>query len=277
MEITRLSHEVLHCKIPTPNFKIVWISDLHKDSEYSEWSKVKKYLKENPDVYIVIGGDSLDVMQFVNDKRGTKSSTLDIYNHTDYANRVIRDVREEVVLPFKDRIISWNRGNHDNSIIRRHNLDLLGLICGVDVPVHEYSGYIILSAEHGVGKKFVATSAVHFSHSPFAGGTRSKGSLSIDLAKASYPSADVWITEHIHDGFIHPVRHEFLTRTGQIKQHAKWYVQNIAAKQETQKKRNGFHHETNKGNRASGFVELEYQTSLCDHELRCTRVNFIVF
>ena len=275
MEISRLSDEILMCGIPQNNFRVVWVSDLHKDSEYSEWKKVKKYLDENPDVYIVFGGDSLDVMQFVNDKRGSKSSTLPQYNQTDYANQVIKDVREDIIIPYKDRIISWNRGNHDNSIIKRHNIDLLNLICGTDVHIHEYSGYIILSAPRTHDLKNTRV-IINFCHSPFSGGTRSKGSLSIDIAKANYPSADIWITEHIHDGFIHPVRHEFISSKNTIVQKTKWYVQNIAAKQETQGKRNGFHHETNKGNRASGFVEMEftYDKNYCC--LQCSKVNFIV-
>ena len=208
MDIIRHSDELLEIKIPKNNYDIIWISDLHADSDVSIWNKVKKYLIDNPNSYIVIGGDSIDVMQFVRDKRASRSSTKDGLNEDDYANRVIEYVRNEIVLPFKDRIISWNRGNHDNSIIRHHNIDLLQLICGVDIPLHEYSGYILLS--NHVYKNRTYNNLIHFSHSPESGGKRSKGSLSIDIAKSQYPSADIWIREHIHDGFIHPVRHEFV-------------------------------------------------------------------
>ena len=74
----------------------MWISDLHFDSKYSMWDKVKKYLVEHPNTYIVIGGDSIDVMQFVNDKRGSKSDVLSQYNETDYANRVIETIKKEI-------------------------------------------------------------------------------------------------------------------------------------------------------------------------------------
>ena len=276
MELIRRSSEILEAKFNQEEFDIVWISDLHFDSKYSEWNKVKKYLVENPNTYIVIGGDSLDVMQFVNDKRGTKGDTKKEYNHTDYANRIINIVRQEVIEPFKHRIISWNRGNHDNSIIKYHNIDLLSLICGVDVPICEYEGYIVINNSYK--HKTSSSQVIQFCHSPSSGGIRSKGSLSIDIAKAEYPSADIWIREHIHDGFISPIRHEFLHMTPRVvKQYNKWYIQNIAAKQESQGPRNGFHYETNKGNRASGFVKMNFKMNVLERTLECKNVNHIVF
>lgn len=277
MEIKRLSNEVLECILPEDKFTILWVSDLHKDSEFSEWLKVKKYLDENPSSYLIIGGDSLDVMQFVNDKRGSKSSTTPEYQSSDYANKVISLTRKDIIEPYKNRIISWNRGNHDNSIIRHHNIDLLGLICQTDVHIHEFSGYIILSIPNPAKGRH-SSYVIHFSHAPFSGGIRSKGSLSIDIAKANYPSADMWITEHIHDGFIHPVRHEFYNRHSKTVIHQnKWYIQNIAAKQEQQGLRNGFHFETMKGNRTSGCLELHFKKDKSNCNLICPRVNYIIF
>lgn len=281
MILKRTCDEILEVIIPHCNFTIVWISDLHKDSEFSIWAKVKKYLQENPDYYIVIGGDSLDVMQFVKDKRASKTSLKQEHKEDDYANRIIQECRNDLVLPFKDRIISWNRGNHDNSIIRHHNIDLLSLICGVDVHLHEYSGYILLKSVYvspKSGAKRISSQLIHFSHSPFSGGVRSKGSLSIDIAKANYPDADIWITEHLHDGFIHPITHEHISReTSSVYQKTKWYVQNIAAKQESQGKRNGFHYETNKGNRAAGILEMHFVTDKHTRRLCCEKINHIIF
>ena len=152
------------------------------------------------------------------------------------------------------------------------------MICGVDIPIHEFTGYIFLNSQQegkcGRGK------AIHFSHSPYSGGTRSKGSLSIDIAKAEHPDADIWITEHIHNGFIHPVRHEkFNPSTKTITHENKWYIQNIAAKQETDGPRNGFHFETMKGNRVSGIVKMSFKltTNNPGIKLICDEVNHIVF
>ena len=275
MKLIKHSSGLLEANIKKDEFEIVWISDLHFDSKYSMWDKVKKYLVEHPNTYIVIGGDSIDVMQFVNDKRGSKSDVLSQYNETDYANRVINTVKKEIVEPFKDRIISWNRGNHDNSILKHHNIDLLSLICGVDVHISDYTGYILING----GKVSQRTQLIHFSHSPYSGGTRSKGSLSIDIAKAEAPSADIWITEHIHNGFIHPVLHEEVcTNNRTINMVNKWYVQNIAAKQESQGPRNGFHYETNKGNRVSGIVKMRFKmTKSSTYKLNCSEINHIVF
>ena len=276
MKLIKHPSGILEAKINQDEFEIVWISDLHFDSKYSVWDKVKKYLIDNPKTYIVIGGDSIDVMQFVNDKRGSKSDVLPKYNETDYANRVINTVKKEIVEPFKDRIISWNRGNHDNSIIKHHNIDLLSLICGVDVPISDYTGYILITGGKEPNRR---TQLIHFSHSPYSGGTRSKGSLGIDISKAEAPSADIWITEHIHNGFIHPVLHEEVcTNNKTINMVNKWYVQNIAAKQESQGPRNGFHYETNKGNRVSGIVKMKFKmTKSSTYKLNCTEVNHIVF
>lgn len=276
MKIIRHNSEILEAQISDKNFRIIWLSDLHFDSKFSEWEKVKKYLNENPDVYIVIGGDSVDVMQFTMDRRASKNAIKEEHNGDDYANRVIITVRKEIVDKYKDRIICWNRGNHDNSIIKHHNIDLLSLICGVDVHVHEYSGYIVLGQTWN--KKRKSNLTIHFSHSPMGGGVVTKGALGIDRAKAQYPSADIWICEHIHDNLVHAVRHEFLNAEHMtINQKTKWYIQNMACKQESQGPRNGFHYETNKGNRASGILELSFIHDYKDHRLTCNKVNHIVF
>ena len=275
-KIIRHSPEILEFTTDKKQFTIYWISDLHYDSKHSTWNKVKQVLDEDPNSYIIIGGDSLDVMQFVNDKRGTKSSTKPEHSYTDYANKIIEDIRKEVVIPYKNRIISWNRGNHDNSIICHHNIDLLQLICGVDIPIHEYSGYILLNVVDQ--NKCGRTNLIHFSHSPYSGGARSKGSLSIDIAKAEHPDADIWITEHIHNGFIHPVRHEKFSPSSKTLTHEnKWYIQNIAAKQETEGPRNGFHFETMKGNRVSGIVRLNFKLNNHPYKLVCKEVNHVIF
>ena len=50
----------------------------------------------------------------------------------------------------------------------------------------------------------------------------------------------------------------------------KWYIQNIAAKQEHTGKRNGFHFEKNMNNRASGFVVMEFRL---DKDKARTKLN----
>jgi hypothetical protein len=275
-KIIRHTNEILEFRTEKDKFSIIWVSDLHYDSKHSVWNKVKKYLNENPEYYIVIGGDSLDLMQFVKDLRGSKSAIKDEYNGDDYANRIIHEVRSEIVEPYKDRIISWNRGNHDNSIIRHHNIDILNLICGLDVHIHEFTGYIKISC---VSKSKTTSKIMFFQHAPHSGGKRSFGALSVDIAKAEVPSADIWIAEHIHNGFIKPVRHEFvIVPNNAIKQKNKWYIQNISCKDEHAiGKRNGFHHEKIKRNAPVGVCKIDFEKNKNTTDLEIKRCNHIIF
>ena len=43
MKLIKHPSGILEAKINQDEFEIVWISDLHFDSKYSVWDKVKKY------------------------------------------------------------------------------------------------------------------------------------------------------------------------------------------------------------------------------------------
>jgi hypothetical protein len=70
-------------------FKVVYISDGHFDNPHAKLRWLQEKLdNEFKDAYIIIGGDSIDVMQGKKDKRSNKSALTDKTRRADYFNAV---------------------------------------------------------------------------------------------------------------------------------------------------------------------------------------------
>lgn len=261
----KMNRDVVQFRTNKKNFSIIWVADAHFDSTKSKLKKLQNYLDEHKDVFIIVGGDSLDVMQGRNDKRSAKGSNQ--FNSNDYFNQVINYVKKEFHDRYKDRIITWNRGNHDNSIIRINEIDLIQLICGTETPMGNISGYIKVMCAPAGNTKNVYSKLIYYQHIPDSGGQRSKGMLSVDTIKSKFPSADIYVTEHIHQTWIHNFDVEHVSKQGNVNFVNKWFIQAPSLKDEHDTERNGFYHEKVKGGaQTTGVIRFDF---VCSDTLSC--------
>lgn len=253
----KINDNVIEFRTKQRKSGIIWVSDAHFDSSKCEIGFLHSVLKKYPDDYIVIGGDSIDVMQGRNDKRAMKGGK---FNRPDYFNEVAEYVKNEIRDKYENRIIAWLRGNHDNSIIRMQEIDLIKHIAG-DTPTGDTSGYIVVGLERAKG--YYARTVIYYSHIPISGGSRSKGMLSVDIIRGKYPDASVYISEHIHNSWVHPEHKEkFLMQSLRPVQELQWFVQNTTLKDEFKGDRNHFYHEKIKaGPQVVGVIRLTFELS----------------
>jgi hypothetical protein len=239
--------------------RVVVISDGHFDNPHSQLKWLQNKLdNEFKDAYIIIGGDSIDVMQGKNDRRSDKSIITDKTRRADYFNAVYEYVKKEIHDRYNDRIITWNRGNHDNSIINHNEIDLISLICGDVTPVGAVSGYIHF--QYTEKNHRCASSLLYYQHIPDSGGKRSKGMLSVDTIRGKFPDADIFVTEHIHNAWIHPEGVERVDSRCNVTKKIQWFIQNTTIKDEFDTDRNGFFHEKIKsGPQIVGFSCIEFE------------------
>lgn len=258
----KIHENIIQLKTKRKKFSIIWISDAHFDSLKSERKFMHSILKEYPDDFIVIGGDSVDVMQGRNDRRASKGSNE--FSRSDYFNEVEEFVRKEVHDKYKDRIIAWNRGNHDNSIINHNEIDMIKHICKDETPIGDISGYISVACE--INGPATPKCLIYYSHQPISGGQRSKGMLSVDIVRGKYPDADIFITEHIHTSWVHPESKESIDPSHRfLNSKIQWFVQNTTLKNEFKGSRNGFHHEIVKsGRQIVGVTRLSFELNSRD-------------
>jgi len=258
------SCQVIDFKKEGNELKIIWVADMHNDSKKSRLNFLKKIVKKYPKAYLIFGGDSFDVMQNFADPRAAKSALKDSLKRDDYINAVIEESCD-FYKPFKDKILAFNLGNHEEVQIRRHGIDMIKMMVDRlnETTKHEIicgdlAGWIKIRHSRGNGK---ATKNIYFSHQPISGGTRSKGVLSVDLLIGRYPDADIWICEHIHTSWILPLKIERFVDNGSVKYQNKWYIQAPTLKEEFSGKKRGYVHAKTYPATPIGVVILDFEIS----------------
>lgn len=241
--------------------QILWFADLHYENPQTDKSKIKKIINDNPDAFIVIGGDAFDLMEAFGDPRQDKSRQRDMGYGTDFINEMT-DGFISFFEPYAHRILAINFGNHESSFVKRHGIDLALLVSarlnertGSHILCGDYAGYIELLFVNGRNS---LSQLVYFSHSSGSIGKRSKGALAIDILKGQVPSADIIITEHDHETFIHPSTVEiFDDKNKKLKDKRVWFCSVPTMKDEHKGVKRGFHHEKNMGKRTIGCIRLD--------------------
>jgi len=176
--------------------KIKPLFDVHYGNTDCDVNATKQYLAENDDknTYIVGGGDLMDSI-IVPDIRYRKSQDA-MKEHMSIIDRQIDGV-EEILTPYKERIIGLGSGNHEANIIRRAGTDPIARLCkSLECKNLGYSGLIRLLLSE---KKARGRSVTIRYHHGWGGGSRTQGA---DLTKYSkdlqYWQADIFLYGHVH-------------------------------------------------------------------------------
>jgi len=260
MKLTRCNENILQFSPSKNKFSIIWVADGHLESAKSKLKWMHKVFKDNPEAYIVYGGDNLDLMQGKYDKRGAKGDTPEHLNRSDYINAVVEEMRKELIEPYKDRLICFTKGNHNTSITRHHEVDIMKwLVEKDDIQLMHTAGFILVEIKARKGTNL--TFPIYFQHHPPSGGKRSKGMLSVDLLMAEHPDAKCIISEHIHETFITPQTVERLNvRSKSLSYNTVWCIQAPTLKAEHEGKKEGFFHERIKKSATTiGAIKMDFE------------------
>lgn len=238
--------------------KLAWFADIHFDSHYTNRKLLKQHLNKclETNTYIILGGDTLDLMQSKFDKRSNKTELMKEYKENDYVNKILEDVYK-FLLPYKENILLLCRGNHDNSFLDKYGIDCIKLLGEkLNVEVGSYQNYIRLNFEDERGGGWKSLLIWH-SHSSGSIGQRSKGVLSVDIL-AGQIDADIYITEHSHQTYIVPMSYERLDRFNKICYQDKNFLQ-VPTYEESWKNKNNWWSQTNKSIRPIGHYLITFQ------------------
>lgn len=137
------------------------ISDLHLDHPKCRRDLLKKDMDECVERggYILMNGDILCVMQGVNDKRHNKSSVRPEHMTDSHFDSVVEET-VEFLLPYAKNILFMGVGNHEASIIKRSETNLLQRVSdlifyktGYRIVVGQYHGWIWIKGIYEKYKK----------------------------------------------------------------------------------------------------------------------------
>lgn len=212
-------------------------SDWHFDNPKTNRKLLFRHLDEAVDrnAKIIINGDMLCLMQGKYDPRKSKSAILQEHNGDNYLDLVIEDTAKKMV-KYAPYILQINTGNHETAVSARNETDILqrlvdriNHLAGTNIAKGEYMGYINLQLKVSGCHPSIK---IAYDHGHF-GGIITKGALSVVRHASIFPSADIVISGHTHDGWImnHP---QFVLNTskGKVEVRNQWHVKTGTYKEE---------------------------------------------
>jgi predicted phosphodiesterase len=220
------------------------LSDVHFDSPHCDQKLLTKHLKQAQDrgagVWCI--GDWFDAMGGKNDKRASKSDTKKQDLEDNYFDQLV-DHSAEYLEPFQENLVMLAYGNHDTSVLRHNETDILYRLCRqLKIEQMGYSGFIRLMFSGLTGRR--SSRRYYWHHGAGGGGAVTKGAIG-NQRRAAYVDADIYHSGHVHESMAQEHVRLRLNDSGSVVLATEWHIITPGYKQEYSLKR-GFQME--KGN-----------------------------
>jgi hypothetical protein len=141
---------------PGDHYRCLLMSDLHWDNPKCDRDRLKRDLdyavREGLDIYL--NGDTFCAMQGRYDGRRMKSDIREEHNTSTYLDDLV-GTGIEWFLPYKDHIRLVGYGNHETSILKNCETDILGRWVeglnsyGAEIVLGGYGGWIV-TGKHSI-------------------------------------------------------------------------------------------------------------------------------
>lgn len=201
--------------VNSDKYKFIVLGDPHIDSEYCEKKLLKKHLeyalKNNIDVYCI--GDLLDVMQGRNDPR--RKNKQEFENYFNYVINIVTNF----LTPYKNIIKHISYGNHETSVVKNNDIDLLQIIVnnlnlqGANINIGSYEGWLQFKLIDGTSQYNFKTK-YHHGHGGAAPMT--KGLLTFMRDSIYLGEVDLILQGHTHTKTEHQIYKEYINQHGNI-------------------------------------------------------------
>lgn len=195
---------------------ILLTSDWHWDNPKCDRKALKRHLDQAVEIgaKIIIFGDLFCAMQGKYDKRSNKSSLRQEHQVDNYLDALV-NTAADFLTPYKDNILAISPGNHETSILGRHETDLVARLCEkLGVVKLAYTGWIVfrLRNEHNTG---TFTYNLSYHHGYGGGGPVTKDVIQTNRKAVYLPDADIVVSGHTHDSWIFDVPRVKLKQSGE--------------------------------------------------------------
>lgn len=202
--------------------KLLLMSDIHYDSKYCDRKLLKRDLdnasKEN--ALVLIAGDFFDAMQGKRDMRGSYDELRPEYKTDKYFDVIVDDAAA-FLKPYQQNIVMFGYGNHETSVIRHQQTDLLSRLVGAlnsgqdhKIQTGGYGGWVRFMFQNGGVPK--GSLSYHYHHGKGASAFVSDGIMDDKRQATSIPGADIVHFGHNHKEYTHTVGQEILNGKGNV-------------------------------------------------------------
>jgi hypothetical protein len=248
-EFSGVSRNVHRFDIELPRvgdeFHALLMSDVHWDNPHCDRALLSKVLKQARarNAPIMDIGDFHCAMQGKFDKRASKSDLLPEHAQGDYLDALVRTA-DEYLAPYADLLTLRGYGNHETSIKKHHETDLVERLTerlrarGSPARTGGFSGFVRFYVSRGQSRQSL-TYWYHHGHG--GGGPVTRGVIQSNRHAVFLADADIVHTGHTHDTWIVPISRIRLTRAGKVEHCRQVHVSTPGMKEEYGDGHGGWH------------------------------------
>lgn len=186
--------------------KLAILSDLHWDNPDCDRELLKKHLDYclEKNINVLLNGDTFCLMQGKYDPRSSKGKVRPEHQNPRYLDAVV-ETAAEWFAPYAEIITVVGYGNHETSILRRQETDVIqrfvALLNHVAKPVNAvyaggYTGALRLQNVEGSNQD---SYNICYFHGSGGGGVVTRGEINLSRMAAMYEGFDCLTFGHIHE------------------------------------------------------------------------------
>lgn len=178
---------------------VLLMSDEHFDSKDCDRKLLKKHheMAKKRNAIILKFGDTFDLMGGKYDPRSSKSSLRPEYQVDNYFDKVVEDA-VKFYEPYKENIKLITMGNHESSVLRRQETNLLNRLCdGLNVKSGKYSGFIRFQFEREGSVGGRQSKLLYYNHGSGGNSPVTRGVIKTNR-RQSFIQSDIFVSGHIH-------------------------------------------------------------------------------
>jgi len=201
-------------------------SDAHHDNSHADHAMERRHLQlaREREAPIVDLGDLFCAMQGKWDKRQSRDALREEYHQGPYLQTLVSEA-VRFYGPFADLWAYMGTGNHETSILNRHEFDLTGELVermndkwGGNIRNNGYGGFVRFMFERGTGDaKEKRTLNMRCYHGTGGGGPVTKDTIRLNRLMIE-ADADIYAFGHTHDKWAMVLHRAGLTRMGRVMQ-----------------------------------------------------------
>lgn len=245
------------------------ISDVHFDSIVCDRNVLEKHLNKalEENALIVLGGDWFDAMQGKFDPRRSMDELRPEYRCERYFDVVVED-SAKFLKPYAQNIIAVTQGNHELSVRRNSNTDLIDRLVfhlrllNSQAVTGGWKGWIRFLVR-AYGRK--GNIKLFYSHS--VGGSNApvtRGVIATNRQAVYEPDADVVWNAHTHTSYVLPIVRERLSNQGKVYNDVGWFIRTPGYKRDWNI-RDGYTAQKGTGPNPIGCAKIEINFDSMNH------------
>ena len=238
--------------------------DRHHDNLHTRHDLEREHLEQAKarKAFVLDVGDSFCAMQGKYDPRADQSQLRPEDRGNNYLDNLVKNAAA-FYGPYAHLFTVWGQGNHETSILNRHNTNLTDRLVhrlnsdgGGQCFVGGYGGWLAL--QFVLWGTQTARINLKYHHGAGGGGPVTRGVIDTNRQAVYLPDADIVVNGHSHDQYYLPIARERLTMDGKVSRDIVHFIRTGTYKDEYGDGSKGFHIEKGRPPKPLGAVWLRF-------------------